>query len=169
MAFVETTTKVIAMATYDDFVSRDNRVLVENEALTQTVVEDLLVRSTERILSQLRASTWWYELQTSKNQSLTLNTRADLPAVDAKSIRARKNDFTDLCVYHAMYEYALPRVADFGREDDAERQKIGYYQQKYNQLFDELIRDGSWYDYDGDSVLESTDFKPSSVSPRRYR
>jgi hypothetical protein len=169
MAFVETSTQVIALATYDDFVSRDNRVLVENEALTQTVVEDLLVRSTERILAQLRASTWWYELQTSKNQSLNLNTRADLPDVDAKDILARKNDFSDLCVYHTLYEYALPRVADFGREDDAERQKIGYYQQKYNALFDELLRDGSWYDFDGDEALESTDFKPSSVSPRRYR
>jgi len=169
MAFVQTTTSVIALATYDDFVDRDNRILVENEALTQAVVEDLLVRSTERILTQLRASTWWYELQTTKNQSLTINSRADLPAVDAMSILSRKNDFTDLCVYHCMYEYALPRVADFGNENDAERQKIGYYQQKYNALFEELISDGSWYDFDGDDVLESTEFKPATVSPRRYR
>lgn len=169
MAFVETNTTVIAFATYDDFAGRDSRVLKENEALTQTVIEDQLVRSTERILSQLRASPWWYGLQTAKNQDLNLLTRADLPDVDAKNIRSRKNDFTDLCVYHSMYEYVLPRVADFGRENDPEREKIGYYQQKFNALLEELLADGSWYDFDGDETLESSDFKPQSTSPRRIR
>ena len=123
MAFIETSTTVYSFAEYSDVTARDGRLFVENEGLTQTVVEDLLVRSTERILSQLRASDWWANMYISKTANASLKTRADIPALDAKKILARKSDFTDLCVYHSMHEFILPKVADFADEGNAERQK----------------------------------------------
>ena len=137
MAFIEDSTTVYSFANYTDVTSKDDRLFVENEGLTQTVVEDMLVRSTERILSQIRSSGWWYDLNSRMGASM-LN-RSDVPAVDAKRILNRKNDFTDLCVFHAFHEAILPRVADFGAEDNAERQKIGFYQQRYDSLLKKLI------------------------------
>jgi CBS-domain-containing membrane protein len=98
-----------------------------------------------------------------------MSNRADVPAVNAKRILARKNDFTDLCVYHALHESILPRIADFGAEDNAERQKIGFYQQRYDALLKELIEAGDWYDYDADAVLTSDEFSQGFVNPRRIR
>ena len=167
MAFIEDSTTVYSFANYTDVTSKDDRLFVENEGLTQTVVEDMLVRSTERILSQIRSSAWWYDLNSRMGASM-LN-RADVPQVDAKRILNRKNDFTDLCVYHAFHESILPRVADFGAEDNAERQKIGFYQQRYDSLLKELIEAGDWYDYDNDKTVENTEFEPGIVNPRRIR
>lgn len=167
MAFIEDSTTVYSFANYTDVTSKDDRLFVENEGLTQTVVEDMLVRSTERILSQIRSSGWWYDLNSRMGASM-LN-RSDVPAVDAKRILNRKNDFTDLCVFHAFHEAILPRVADFGAEDNAERQKIGFYQQRYDSLLKELIEAGDWYDYDNDKTVENTEFEPGIVNPRRIR
>lgn len=169
MAFIQTSTTVYSFADYSDVTARDGRLFVENEGLTQTVVEDLLVRSTERILSQLRASDWWANMYITKSANLAIKSRADIPALDATKILARKSDFTDLCVYHSMYEFILPKVADFADEGNAERQKLSYYQQKYDGLFAELITAGDWYDFDGDNTLESSDYDPGFVNPRRVR
>lgn len=170
MAFIETSTQVFSFADYSDVSARDQRLFVENEGLTQTVVEDLLVRSTERILSQIRATTWWRTYFIKKDTSNTqISTVADIPALDATNILSRKADFTDLCVYHTLYEFLLPKVADFSDEGNAERQKISYYQQKYTDLLNELITAGDWYDFDGDNTLESSDYDPGVVNPRRIR
>ena len=47
--------------------------------------------------------------------------------------------------------------------------KLSYYQQKYDALFGELITAGDWYDFDGDSTLESSDYSVGYVNPRRVR
>ena len=168
MAFITSGNTVLSFATYDDVVDRDSRITTENEGLSVDVVEDLLIRSTERILSQLRSSTWWQEYYSSQS-AVGLSSRADIPEPDAQKILSRKNDFTDLCVYHSMYEYILPRVADFSDENNAERQKIGYYQQKYNSLFNELIIAGDWYDFDADGTIQSTEKEPGVINLKRVR
>lgn len=167
MAFIESNTVVYSFADYTDVTSKDDRLFVENEGLSQTVVEDLLVRSTERILSQFRSSSWWYDYNS--RRGVAMSSRAAVPDLDAKRILRRKNDFTDLCVYHALYEQILPRVADFGSEENAERQKIGFYQQKYDSLFGELIATGDWYDFDNDKTIEAGELDPGYVNPRRIR
>ncbi len=167
MAFIEDTTTVYSFATYSDVTSKDDRLFVENEGLTQSVIEDMLVRATERILSQIRSSQWWYDYNA--RMGVNMLNRSDVPQIDAKRILTRKNDFTDLCVYYAFYDAIFPRVADFGAEDNAERQKIGFYQQRYDLLLKELIEAGDWYDYDNDKTVENTEFEPGVVNPRRIR
>jgi len=78
MAFITSGTTVLSFATYDDVVDRDQRVFEANEGLTVDVVEDLLIRSTERILSQLRSTNWWraYYL---KQSSASISSVADIP------------------------------------------------------------------------------------------
>jgi len=63
----------------------------------------------------------------------------------------------------------MPKVADFSDENNAERAKIGHYQQKFNELAGELITAGDWYDYDGDLSVESTEKVPGYVNLRRVR
>lgn len=167
MAFIEDSNKVYSFADYSDVTSKDDRLFVENEGLSQSVIEDILVRSTERILSQIRGSQWWYDY--SARMGANIQNRSDVPQIDATRILNRRNDFTDLCVYYAFYDAIFPKVADFGAEDNAERQKIGFYQQKYDALFNELITVGDWYDYDDLGTVEVTEYSPGVVNPRRIR
>jgi hypothetical protein len=98
-----------------------------------------------------------------------IRTVADIPALDPNRIVARQRDFTDLTCYYALYNYILPHIADFGNEDNAERKKMGYYQQKYTDLFGELIQAGDWYDFDDDGTVESKEKEPGVWNLRRVR
>jgi hypothetical protein len=157
MAFIKSGSKIISFAGYDDVVDRDQRVFDANEGLTDDVVENLLVRETERILTKIRSTTWWKDLF--KNQVV--------PDVNASLILARQNDFTDLCVYGAMAEYILPLIADFGTQDNAERQKMMYYTQKADSLFDELIAQGDWYDFNASGTIDATEKHSGSNAQRK--
>jgi len=168
MAFITSGTTVLSFAEYQDVEDRDQRLFEANEGLTMDVVEDLLFRSTERILSQLRSSEWWRDYYLRQSGS-SIASIADIPELNAAKILSRKNDFTDLCVFHALYYYIMPKIADFSDENNAERQKIGHYQQKFNELFGELITAGDWYDYDGDKAVESSEKIPGYSNLRRVR
>lgn len=169
MAFLTNGTTTISFAEYQDVLDQDQRLFEANEGLTEEVVEDRLIRSTERILSQLRNTDWWQDIYVTKTTGVTLNTRADIPALDIERIEDRLNDFTDLCVYYALYNYLLPKIADFSNEDNAERAKIGFYQQRYNDLFGELINNGDWYNFDGAGGITSADKMPGVNNLRRVR
>jgi hypothetical protein len=168
MAFIKSGTRVLSFSEYSDVEALDQRLFEANEGLTVDVVEDLLIRSTERILTQLRSTDWWASYYLNQSGA-SISTRADIPALDASKIIDRVNDFTDLSVFHSLYYYILPRVADFGDQDSAERQKVGHYQQKFNELFSELIVSGDWYDFDGDLTVESSEKKPGYYNLRRVR
>ena len=67
-----------------------------------------------------------------------------------------------------MYYYLLPLVADFS-EDDAEVQKIKYYEDKFQGLFNELIALADFYDADGDGVIEDSEKVWTAQTVRRSR
>jgi hypothetical protein len=169
MAFVTESGSVTSFAEFQDVVERDQRLFEANEGLSDDIVDALLVRATERILSKIRATEWWRQYYVRRDSSLQLNTSADIPAVNADKIIARQNDFTDLCVYTALAEFILPSIADFGKEDNAERQKMGYYTNKADSLFGELISAGDWYDFDDDGTIQSDEKSPGSYNLRRVR
>lgn len=168
MAFLKTGNRVLSFATFSDVTDRDQRLFESNEGLTEDNVEGLLIRATERILSKIRASDWWQGYYVNRSPA-GIRTVADIPAPDANKVIMRQNDFTDLCVYTALGEYILPMIADFGTEDNAERQKMGYYVQKANELFGELITAGDWYDFDGTGTISSSEKQPGFVNLRRVR
>ena len=169
MAFIISGGITVSFADYDDVVEKDSRLFENNEGLTDDIVEDILIRTTERIMTKLRASAWWQGYYINRNTAVAINTRADIPALDIDRIKNRQNDFTDLCVYMALAEYILPKVADFGNEDNAERQKIGYYNTKSEALFGELISAGDWYDFDDDGTIASSEKDPGYFNLKRVR
>ena len=169
MAFITESGTVISFAEYDDVYNRDQRLFDSNEGLTDDVIEDSLIRATERILSKLRASSWWQGYYTERGTIASYNSRADIPALEIDKIIGRTNDFTDLCVYVGLSEFILPSIADFGDEDNAERQKMGYYTNKAESLFTELVNAGDWYDFDGDDSVESTEKEPGRQNLKRIR
>jgi hypothetical protein len=117
----------------------------------------------------LRSSAWWQSYYVNRNTGTVLNTLADIPALDPNRIIGRLNDFTDLCVFTALADYILPSVADFGNEDNAERAKMGYYSQKADFLFGELITAGDWYDFNDDNVISSAEKSPGQYNLKRVR
>lgn len=169
MPFVTENNDVISFAEFQDVVNKDARLFDANEGLSDDIVEAQLVRATERILSKLRSSAWWQGYYVNRNTTTVLKTLADIPALDVNRIIGRQNDFTDLCVYTALAEFILPSVADFGKEDNAERQKMGYYTQKADALFGELISAGDWYDFDNDATIESNEKSPGQYNLKRVR
>lgn len=168
MAFITESGTVTSFAEFQDVVNKDQRLFDSNEGLSDDLVEQQLVRATERILTKLRASGWWRSYYT-KRTSTALTTVADIPALDPNRIISRANDFTDLCVYTALADFILPSVADFGKEDNAERQKMGYYSQKADNLFGELIAAGDWYDFDDDNTIQSDEKSPGYYNLKRVR
>lgn len=168
MAFITESGTVISFAEYDDVYNRDQRLFDSNESLSDDIVEELLIRATERILTKIRASDWWKNYYKQRDSSSIL-TVADIPAVDINRILERQNDFTDLCVYTALAEFILPMIADFGSEDNAERNKMGYYDNKSSNLFGELITAGDWYDFDDDNSVDSDEKQPGFYNLRRVR
>ncbi len=169
MAFMINGTTVISFADYDDVLALDQRLFEANEGLTDEVVEDALIRSTERILTLFRATDWWVNYYVDRSPNTTYQTVADIPALDANKIQARQNDFSDLCVYYTFYNYLLPKIADFSTEDNAERAKIGFYQQKFDTLFGELITAGDWYNFDGSGAITSAEKAPGVYNLKRVR
>lgn len=169
MPFVTESNSVTSFAEFQDVVNKDSRLFDANEGLSDDIVETQLVRATERILSKLRSSAWWQSYYVNRNTATTINSLADIPALDPNRIISRTNDFTDLCVYTALGEFILPSVADFGREDNAERVKMGYYVQKAEALFGELIAAGDWYDFDDSGTIASNEKQPGQYNLKRVR
>jgi hypothetical protein len=169
MAFIEEAGTVVSFAEFQDVVNKDQRLFEANEGLSDDIVEQQLIRATERILSKIRSSAWWRSYYIRRDSSIAYTTAADVPAVVPNRIKARLNDFTDLCVYTALSEFILPSIADFGSEDNAERQKMGYYTQKADTLFGELITNGDWYDFDNSGTISSNEKSPGQYNLKRVR
>jgi hypothetical protein len=172
MAFITQGTTFWSFADYDDVVAKDSRLFQANEGLTSEVVEDALIRSTQRILDLLRSSDWWksyYIRQSGSYADVVVGQSIQVPALNPFLILARQNDFTDLCVYHSLSEYLLPKVADFGNPDSAERQKLGFYNEKFRSLFDELVTAGDWYDFTNNGTITDAEKYPYVNNLRRVR
>jgi hypothetical protein len=169
MAFIKNGSTVISFAEFQDVVDQDQRLFDANEGLTDDVVELSLQRATERILTKMRNTAWWKNYYVSRDSSLNYVSSADIPALNANKIIDRENDFKDLCVFTALSEYILPNVADFGNADSAERQKMGYYTNRAEALFGELVAAGDWYDFDGSGAISSAEKSPGQYNLRRVR
>lgn len=171
MAFITQGSTFYSFADYNDVVQIDSRLFQANEGLNQDTVEEALIRSTERILDLLRTSNWWQSFYISKEgfAGVVVKQAVSVPALDPFLIIDRKGDFTDMTVYHCLSNYLLPKVADFGNPDSAERQKIGFYDEKFRTMFDELISDGDWYDFDQSGSITASDKYPFPVNLVRRR
>jgi hypothetical protein len=168
MAFIYQSGELTSFADYQDVLDLDQRIFEENEGLTDDIVDQALTRATDRLLDKIRGSDWWRTYYI-RRSSASFNTVADIPAIDRDKILGRSDLFTEITVCLALSEYILPKIADFGDEANAERQKMGYYTMRTEKLYDELITAGDWYDFDGDSTVESAERSPGQVNLRRVR
>ena len=177
MAFINPgNSGVIAFAEYSDVQDADQRIWESNEGIAdETMVEDLTEKATNRILQLIRNTAWWknyYLVEASNVQRIATQTRngfVDAPLPDPNLIIERQADFTDLCVYFTLYEYLLPKIADFSSQDTAEVQKIGVYRTKFDKLFMELIEDGTWYDFDASGTVTKNEKMPVKLNLVRVR
>jgi hypothetical protein len=139
------------------------------------MIEDLTEKATNRILQLIRNTSWWkryYLVEGNEAQRTATQTRngfVDAPLPNPNLIAARQADFTDLCVYFTLYEYLLPKVADFSAQDNAEVVKIGVYRTKFDVLFRELIDDGTWYDFNNDGTVTELEKLPTRTNLVRVR
>jgi hypothetical protein len=168
MAFNYNSTTFVSFAVYADVTARDQRFFEANEGLDSTTVNALLAQASQRILTQIRNTQWYREGAFALDPTLNNDLRS-LPAVNPDYIEAREQEFKDLNVYFAMYEYLLPRVADFGNENSAEVVKIAHYKDGYDKLFKEVIESGDWYDFSGNGTITTNERRPSTVNLIRIR
>jgi hypothetical protein len=177
MAFINPNQSgVIAFAEYEDVTATDQRLFEANEGIADpAMVEDLTTKATNRILQLIRNTTWWrqYYLQqgdtAERTATQTSNGYVDAPLPNPNLIAGRQADFTDLCVYFTLYEYLLPKVADYSNQDNAEVVKVGVYRTKFDKLFMELIEDGTWYDFDASGTVTKSEKTPTRLNLVRVR
>ncbi len=177
MAFVtDGAGNVTSFAEFTDVLQKDQRLLEANAIKvpaesgfvdTTDFVEDMLQKSTDRIKIKFKASSWYQGYLAYTNQSVSRP--ALMPDFNANLVLGRKQEFTDLCVFYCMYYYLLPLVGDFSQEDSAEVQKIKYYEDKFQGLFNELIALADWYDADNDGTVEDSEKVWSAQTVRRSR
>lgn len=174
MAFITSGGNVLSFAEYEDVLAADQRLFEANEGcFTDVIVEDALEKATTRILNKIKSSDWWksYYVRQSggSNSDIYTSTLISVPAPVGSKIRARQDEFTDMCVYFALAEYLYPKVADFGNADSAERQKIGFFDEKYRTMFKDLLEAGDWYDFSGDNTITASEKAPSRQNLVRIR
>jgi len=176
MAFILSSGNVIAFAEYADVIDTDQRLFEANEGIAvANDIEDLTTKATNRILQLIRNTAWWkrYYLvegnSAQRTATQTNNGYVDAPLPNPNLILGRRVDFTDLCVYFTLYEYLLPKVADFSSQDNAEVVKIGVYRTKFDKLFMELIDDGTWYDFDASGTITKSEKMPTRSNLVRVR
>jgi hypothetical protein len=166
MAFIVENSNTVSFAEFTDVTARDQRLFDNNESLTLDFVEDALIRTTDRLLENIKSTEWWQRMYTSRTGSVN---RLDIPTPDADRIISRQADFTDLCVYRALADYILPAVADFGDPANAEREKMGYYENRATKLFLELVNSGDWYDFDNDGTVQTVEKSRGRETLKRIR
>lgn len=168
MAFrlISSVFKSFAFAT--DVTGRDPRFIEANEGIQTADIESALEQSSQRILTQIRNTDWWANYQFSRDVALKRDVRL-LPSVDPLFILSREQEFKDLNVYFALTEYLFPGRADFGDETSAEVVKIQFYKDLYNNLFDEIIRAGDWYDFSKNGSIVTDEKAPSQTNRVRVR
>ena len=171
---------VISFAEYTDIVQTDQRIFESNNLkipaesgfLTiQDFVEDMLQKSTDRILLKIKASTWWRGYNLSQGNSYDVD---DIPNVnpnliDPSNTLNRRPQFTTMCVYYCFKEYLMPLFAEFGNEESPEVAKIRYYDVKFNDLFTELLAIADWYDFNADGTIQADEKKTTYMQTRRSR
>ena len=165
-AFIYSYKTFVSFATYEDVTNRDSRVFEANEDLTESEINDYLEQASQRILTQIRNTEWWREYQRRMAEIINPNL---LRAVNTDYILARTQEFKDLNVYFALFEYVYPTVADFGNPDSAEFAKIKFYKDSYNLLFDEVIEAGDWYDFSENGTIDTSDKMAAFVNRVRVR
>ena len=155
---------VLSFATFDDVKKIDSRVFEANEILNdEAKVEDMLIRSTERLVQKLKASEWW-RVYNNVAISGSLGVGISIPTPDKKKLE-RKTDWTELCVFHTLKEYIYPNIGDFV-EGSPEERKQALYESKFMSLWEELLASGDFYDSDNDGVVEETE---KMLKPKLYR
>jgi len=175
MAFILSGDNVVSYAEALDVRDKDQRLFEANEIDFTNVpdapgnldeyIEDLTTKGTSRINEKIRASAKWRQYLGYTGTGYDIN---DIPAFNPDYIVNRKSDFTDMCSYYTLKEYLLPKVADFGNPESAEVQKIQYYEEKFDQLFEELMSMMDWYGKD-DTTVDAGDKVVTFSKTRRTR
>lgn len=178
MGFIIVGGNTLAFAEYEDVTDRDQRLFEANEGIANAgQIEDFTERATTKILYLIKDTDWWKNYYLSQSGSTlgglnpyqTVTGRIDVPPPDANKFLLRRQDWTDVCVYMTLYEYVLPKIADFSNEDNAEYKKIGFYREKFDKLFAQLIEAGDWYDWDGTGTIVNSEKAPTVLNLVRRR
>jgi hypothetical protein len=173
MARITNGSTLLAFADSSDVVAADQRVFEANEGLTLDAADDACIAATSRILLDIQNTAWWRSLFVRLDANATATTAGNgnmwVPAPTGARITGRQPEFRDLCVSRAMAEFLLPQIADFGNPESAERQKMAYYQQRYDRLFQQLIDLGDWYDWEGDGTITLAEKQPQLTNFVRVR
>jgi hypothetical protein len=177
MAFIVADGQVVTYAEAVDVKDKDQRLFEANEIDFTNVpdspgslnnyIEDLTTKTTKRINQKIKMSARWREYINWAGISYTdIN---NLPDFDPIRILTHKESFTDMCAFGTLYMYLLPKIADFGNPESSEVQKIQYFENRFNNLFEELMADFTWYDADNDGTIETGEKQVRFQLNRRSR
>jgi len=154
MAFITNATgNVISFAEYTDVVQKDQRIFESNNLkipeesgflTVQDYVENILEKSTNRILLKMKTSAWWSTYNSYTGNTYEFNNLPNInpDRIDPGNTLGRQQQFTDMTVYYSISQYIAPLFAEFGNDESPEVAKIQYYDNKFNDI-SSYSREGS--------------------------
>jgi|TARA_R110002051_G_scaffold171672_3_gene242114 hypothetical protein len=101
---------------------------------------------------QRRLEIDWWQRRNHSIHDITIRS-GDNAVMDTTKLK--ESQFTRAAVYHCLAFYILPRLTTWTPERDRFREMIDWYTDKWEQEFDLILKQGVYYDEDGDSVYES--------------
>ncbi len=181
MAFITNATgNVISFAEYTDVVQKDQRIFESNNLkipeesgflTVQDYVENILEKSTNRILLKMKTSAWWSTYNSYTGNTYEFNNLPNInpDRIDPGNTLGRQQQFTDMTVYYSISQYIAPLFAEFGNDESPEVAKIQYYDNKFNDIFQELLSVADWLDADGDGTVDTDEKLTTFARTRRSR
>ena len=115
---------------------------------------DEISKTVQDIYRRLRVE-WWPTWKANRYdivvRGITVEMNADL---------LTDSQFTRASVYYCLAEHILPKFTTHSVEGDKFTEMIKFYNSKFENEFNMVLRDGVEYDYNGDNTIDTAEKQP---------
>ena len=107
------------------------------------------------VLRQIRAEWWEKYRHTVRYKDIT-----KITTVEMTSSKLPNSQWTNCVCYMALWKYIFPQLTKWREEEDSFMRQIKWYQDRYSEEFQAILRDGVEYDEDGGGTVADSEKEP---------
>jgi hypothetical protein len=108
-------------------------------------------RSRQDIFRKLRID-WWPRANYGRTDLSVLG-----DTIEMDETKLTESQFTRACVFHCLAYYIMPQLTRHDPERDRFIEMADYYKSRFNEEFDNVLKDGVEYDDDGDGTIQDAE------------
>ena len=107
------------------------------------------------VLRRIREEWWEKYRHTVRYKDIT-----KITTVEMTSSKLTNSQWTFAVCYMALWKYVFPQLTKWREEEDAFFKQIGWYKDRYEQEFQDILRDGVEYDEDSGGTVADSEKEP---------